>query len=103
MQFDCRAPQFVTQIDRNERSGFFLQFAMQVVCSSLQRMGTATAVWGQSRISRVAAMQTNRPRSKFGESAGVISPVYERLRPGGNSVPHANRSAIPLLAHIVHD
>ena len=44
MQFDCRAPQFVTQIDRNERSGFFLQFAMQVVCSSLQRMGTATVV-----------------------------------------------------------
>ena len=39
MQFDCRAPQLVTQIDRNERSGFFLQFAMQVVCSPLQRMG----------------------------------------------------------------
>jgi hypothetical protein len=44
MQIDWRAPQFVTHIDRNERSGFFLQFAMQMFCSPLHRIGTASAV-----------------------------------------------------------
>ena len=44
IHIDWRAPQFVTHIERNERSGFFLQFAMQVFCSLLHRIGTANAV-----------------------------------------------------------
>src|SRR5262245_46125025 len=80
MQFDCRAPQFVTQIDRNERSGFLRQFAMQLVCSLLQRMGAAKAVVDDIGPSGTAAMHTIRPRPYIRESA-VISTVGESLVP----------------------
>jgi hypothetical protein len=76
MQFDCRAPQFVTQIDRNDRSGFLRQFAMQVVCSLLQRMGAAKTVVDDIGPSRTAATQAIRPRPYLLESA-FISTVYE--------------------------
>jgi hypothetical protein len=42
-QIDIRVPQFVTQIDSVERSGFFLQLLMQMVSSPLQRIGMAMA------------------------------------------------------------
>jgi hypothetical protein len=93
MQFDCRAPQFVTQIDRNDQSGFFLQFAMQFVCSVLQRMGTAKTVVDGRRQSKVAAMRASRSTPCLRESAVVMSPVYE-----GRC-----RLAIPLLAPFVCD
>jgi len=91
MQFDCRAPQFVTQIDRNDRSGFFRQFAIQVVCSPLQRMGPAKTVVDGSRQSRVAAMHASRSTSFLRESALITSIVYE-----GQC-----QLAIPLLAPFV--
>jgi len=43
MHADWRTPQLVMQIDSVERSGFFLQLLMQMVCSPLHRMGAATA------------------------------------------------------------
>lgn len=49
MQAECRAPQWVTQVDMVDRLGLLLQPAMQVCCSPLQRMGAAIAGRAQSR------------------------------------------------------
>jgi len=48
MHADWRTPQLVMQIDSVERSGFFLQLVMQMVCSPLHRMAAAKAVRGKS-------------------------------------------------------
>jgi len=80
MQVDCRAPQFVTQIDRNVRSGFFLQFAMHVFCSPLHRIGAAGAVCGQSKLSAVAAAPTDRKKLDRRESTVFMSIFYEGRR-----------------------
>jgi len=101
MQVDCRAPQFVTQIDRNVRSGFFLQFAMHVFCSPLHRIGAADAVCGQSRLRAVAAAPTDRNRLDPRESTVFMSIFYEghRLAAMGD---RAYRT-IALLAPIARD
>jgi hypothetical protein len=44
MHRDRRKPQFVTQVDSDPRSGLLLQFAIQVFCSPLHRIGAANAV-----------------------------------------------------------
>jgi len=44
MHIDWRAPQLVTQIAIVARSGLLLQFAIQVFCSPLHRMGAAEVI-----------------------------------------------------------
>jgi hypothetical protein len=58
MHVDWRAPQFVMQIERYERSGFFLQFVMHVVCSPLHRIGAAKAAWQQNSASDAVSART---------------------------------------------
>src|SRR5262245_5829766 len=77
MQMDWRAPQFVTHIDRNERSGFFLQFAMHAFCSPRHRMGTVRAVCGQSRPSVVSAAPKAGRKTDLRESTVFMSISYE--------------------------
>src|SRR5262249_9081348 len=55
MQIDWRTPQLVTQMDKTDLSGFFLQLVMHRFCSPLHRIGVATAVWEPSRASRAAS------------------------------------------------
>jgi len=49
MHADRRSPQLVTQVDIDERSRLFLQAAMQVFSSPLQRIGAENAGMGESR------------------------------------------------------
>jgi hypothetical protein len=42
-------PQLVMQIDKVDRSGFFLQLLIQMVSSPLHRMGAARAAAGKSK------------------------------------------------------
>jgi hypothetical protein len=72
MHVDSRAPQLVTQIDRNERSGFFLQLAMHVFCSPLNRMGTANTDGQQSNTSD-GASATIKVRAPALESSKAMS------------------------------
>src|SRR5689334_11258353 len=79
MHIDWRAPQLVTQIGIVERSGLLLQFAMQIFCSPLQRMGAAAAIWCQNgtRPSRAAPtmMILRCADMKTGESVRCFAPV----------------------------
>jgi hypothetical protein len=49
MHADRRSPQLVTQVDIDERSRLFLQAAMQVFSSPLQRIGAENAGTAESR------------------------------------------------------
>jgi len=49
MHADRRSPQLVTQVDIDERSRLFLQAAMQVFSSPLQRIGAENAGMAKGR------------------------------------------------------
>jgi hypothetical protein len=49
MHADRRSPQLVTQVDIDERSRLFLQAAMQVFSSPLQRIGAENAGMAECR------------------------------------------------------
>jgi hypothetical protein len=49
MHADWRSPQLVTQVDIDERSRLFLQAAMQIFSSPLQRIGAENAGTVESR------------------------------------------------------
>jgi len=65
MHSDWRKPQLVRQIDIELRSAALLQFAMQIFCSPLHRIGAANAAWEKNMASPNKVATRRESKSAF--------------------------------------
>jgi hypothetical protein len=77
IQADWRNPQLVTQVDSDERSRLFLQAAMQIFSSPLQRIGAekAGAAASRAKATEIAATGATPRKRAASESIRRVMPM----------------------------